>query len=244
MWVPFSRKIYGVSGGAKLLGSGFPIRARSIPVSTRFSFGKSSVLYLLHRHEVVWWLLERGCPTLDSQIQAATWTAEFKLWTPDFVGWKEHKTTDFVWAKSGCSGGQCQRGRKRYIKPAATIRSRIRYDYLYHYVLTRIQYLSRQAQLDEKWLLHRLLKASDQEIAAKAKRQSIELTRAEKRRTEADCKFAKLYEDWSDGHITEHNFNMMSQKYQTEQQELTEKIEGVSSVGLAYCLIREIQVFV
>ena len=104
----------------------------------------------------------------------------------------------------------------------------IRYDYLYHYVLTRIQDLSREAQLDEKALLHRLLKASDQELAANAKRQSAELTRAEKRRTEVDRKFAKLYEDWSDGRITEYNFNMMSQKYQTEQQELTENIERLS----------------
>lgn len=105
----------------------------------------------------------------------------------------------------------------------------IRYDFLYHYVLTRIQDLSRQAQLDETELLHRLLKGSEQELAANAKRQSAELTRAEKRRTEVDRKFAKLYEDRSDGRITEYNFNMMSQKYQTEQQELTEKIERLST---------------
>ena len=105
----------------------------------------------------------------------------------------------------------------------------IRYDYLYTYVLTRIQDLAKQAQLDEKELLHRLLKASDQEIAANAKRQSAELTRAEKRRTDVDRKFAKLYEDWSDGRITEYNFNMMSQKFQTEQQELTEKIERLTT---------------
>ena len=105
----------------------------------------------------------------------------------------------------------------------------IRYDYLYHYVLVRIQNLWRQAQLDEKELLHRLLKGSEQELAANAKRQSAELTRAEKRRTEVDRKFAKLYEDWSDGRITEYNFNMMSQKYQTEQQELTEKIERLTA---------------
>ena len=105
----------------------------------------------------------------------------------------------------------------------------IRYDYLYHYVLTRIQDLSRQAQVDEQALLHRLLKASDQELAANAKRQSAELTRAEKRRAEVDRKFAKLYEDWSDGRITEYNFNMMSQKYQTEQQELVEKIKRLTA---------------
>ena len=34
-----------VSRGMQSLGSGFPIGARSIPVGTRFSFGKSSVIY-------------------------------------------------------------------------------------------------------------------------------------------------------------------------------------------------------
>ena len=83
--------------------------------------------------------------------------------------------------------------------------------------------------MDETELLHRFLKGSEQERAANAKRQSAELTRAEKRRTEVDRKFAKLYEDWSDGRITEYNFNMMSQKYQTEQQELVEKIERLTA---------------
>lgn len=89
----------------------------------------------------------------------------------------------------------------------------IRYDYLYNYVLSRIQDLLRRAQLDEKELLHRLLKASDQELATNAKRQSAELTRFEKRRAEVDRKFAKLYEDCADGRITEYNFNMMSQNF-------------------------------
>ncbi len=105
----------------------------------------------------------------------------------------------------------------------------IRYDTLYVYVLARIQYWAKQAQLDEKELLNRLLKAGERERADSSKRQSADLTRAEKRRAEVDRKFAKLYEDWSDGRITEYNFNMMSQKYQTEQQELTEKIERLTA---------------
>ena len=83
--------------------------------------------------------------------------------------------------------------------------------------------------MDEKELLNRLLKAGERERADSSKRQSADLTRAEKRRAEVDRKFAKLYEDWSDGRITEYNFNMMSQKYQTEQQELTEKIERLTA---------------
>lgn len=49
------RRKQGVSKGEYLLGSGFPIGASSIPVGTRFSAGKSSVLYLCFRLT-----LERG----------------------------------------------------------------------------------------------------------------------------------------------------------------------------------------
>lgn len=39
----------------------------------------------------------------------------------------------------------------------------------------------------------------------------------------------RLYEDWTSGRITEYNFNMMSQKYQSEQQELDEKIQSLKA---------------
>ena len=39
-----------------------------------------------------------------------------------------------------------------------------------------------------------------------------------------DGLFAKMYEDWSAGRITEYNFNMLSEKYQNEQKELETKI--------------------
>ena len=72
-----------VSRGMQSLGSGFPIGARSIPVGTRFSFGKSSVLYLLRPLT-----LERGCPTPDRHFSAA---AE----QTDFVGCKLQKTRNW-----------------------------------------------------------------------------------------------------------------------------------------------------
>ena len=61
-----------VSRGMQSLGSGFPIGARSIPVGTRFSFGKSSVLYLLRPLT-----LERGSPTPDRHFSAAAEQADF-----------------------------------------------------------------------------------------------------------------------------------------------------------------------
>ena len=68
----------GVSRGAQLLGSGFPIGASSIPVGTRLSLGKSSVLYLCGADDrrscstprKVWLQLRRsvgkGCPMSGS----------------------------------------------------------------------------------------------------------------------------------------------------------------------------------
>ena len=100
----------------------------------------------------------------------------------------------------------------------------IRYDVLYAYVLARLQYWSALAQKDEDKLLKRLLNASDRERTSAKKKQAAELKKAEKRKAEVDGLFAKMYEDWSAGRITEYNFNMLSGKYQNEQTELETKI--------------------
>ena len=101
----------------------------------------------------------------------------------------------------------------------------IRYDVLYAYVLSRLQYWSVLAQQDGDKLLKRLLNASDKERNTARKRQTAELKKAEKRKAEVDTLFAKMYEDWSAGRITEYNFNMLSEKYQGEQRELDAKIK-------------------
>lgn len=105
----------------------------------------------------------------------------------------------------------------------------IRYDVLYTYVLARVRYWAKQAEIDEDALLQRLLKTGDKERLAASKKQTNELTKAEKRKAEVDRLFAKMYEDWAAGRISEYNFNMLSQKYQSEQQSLTEQIEALKS---------------
>ncbi len=105
----------------------------------------------------------------------------------------------------------------------------VRYDVLYTYVLARIQYWASVVRMDEQVLLDRLLRSGDKERAAAYKRQTAELTNAEKRKADVDKKFIKLYEDWSSGRITEYNFNMLSQRYQQEQQELMDKIERLKA---------------
>ena len=69
------------------------------------------------------------------------------------------------------------------------------------------------AQKDEDKLLKRLLNASDRERNSAKQKQAAELKKAEKRKAEVDGLFAKMYEDWSAGRITEYNFNMLSEKY-------------------------------
>ena len=51
----------------------------------------------------------------------------------------------------------------------------------------------------------------------------------EQRIKELDRLFSKLYEDWAAERITEYNFKVLSEKYQTEQTEVLEKIERLQA---------------
>ena len=79
--------------------------------------------------------------------------------------------------------------------------------------------------------MKRLLNANDRGKAAARKKQAAELNRAEKRKAEVDSLFARMYEDWAAGRITEYNFTMLSAKYQSEQAELTEKIQQLQAAA-------------
>ena len=118
----------------------------------------------------------------------------------------------------------CGRHRAYRYKGGECTRHYIRYDVLYTYVLERIRHWAVRARKDESRLLEELLKSGDRERAAAAKRQTAELKKAEKRKAELDSMFARMYEDWAAGRITESNFNMLSQRYQKEQEEQEQKI--------------------
>ena len=105
----------------------------------------------------------------------------------------------------------------------------IRYDTLYTYVLARLQDWIYQAHTDEKQLLSKLLNSSDKEAVKVHNKQSADIAKSEKRKTEVNRLFVKLYEDWTSGRISEYNFKMLSQKYQAEQQELVEKIDRLKT---------------
>ena len=91
--------------------------------------------------------------------------------------------------------------------------------------MERIQHWAKRAKTDENRHLEDLLKSGDRERAAAVKKQTAELKKAEKRKAELDNMFAKMYEDWAASRITENNFNMLSQRYQKEQEEQEQKIQ-------------------
>ena len=101
----------------------------------------------------------------------------------------------------------------------------IRYDTLYAYVLSRLQYWASQADIGEEALKEQLLRANDREQQRMSRAREAELKRVQKRQKELDKLFAKLYEDWAAERITEYNFNVLTEKYQAEQAEVLEKVE-------------------
>ena len=100
----------------------------------------------------------------------------------------------------------------------------IRYDVLYSYVLSRLQFWFSEVQQDESRLLQQILESRDKDRCMEQKETVSELKRAKKRLAETDTLFSRLYEDRITGKITEHNFSMLSDKYQKEQDGLTKTI--------------------
>ena len=105
----------------------------------------------------------------------------------------------------------------------------IRYDTLYAYVLSRLQYWASQADIGEDTLKEQLLRANDREQQRMTKAREAELKRTQKRQKELDKLFSKLYEDWAAERITEYNFNVLSEKYQVEQADVLAKVERLQS---------------
>ena len=105
----------------------------------------------------------------------------------------------------------------------------VRYNVLYRFVLSRLQYWSEAIQQNEQAILERLSKSNMTEQATATKRATQEKKRAEKRLNELDNLIAKIYEDRLNETITERNFSMLSQKYQQEQSELEAKIDTLTA---------------
>lgn len=105
----------------------------------------------------------------------------------------------------------------------------IRYDVLYAYVLSRLQFWVQSIRQDEQEIINRLLQSSNREQEAKNKKMRAEKKRAEKRLADLDTLLAKLYEDRVAEVITARNFSMLSSKYQQEQEQLEAKISDLNT---------------
>lgn len=87
-----------------------------------------------------------------------------------------------------------------------------------------------KAALEQEYTAERQqLHANDREQQRMVKMRDAELKRAQKRQKKLDRLFSKLYEDWAAERITEYNFKVLSEKYQTEQTEVLEKIERLQA---------------
>lgn len=104
----------------------------------------------------------------------------------------------------------------------------IRYDVLYPYVLSRLQYWVSEAQQDPEKLLQRLLKAGGKELAKEQRNAAEELKKAEKRLKTVDGLFSKLYEQYVSEKMNERNYLKLSAQYQQEQEELEARISELS----------------
>ncbi len=132
------------------------------------------------------------------------------------------KRTNDVWFSYYCS---------KYNETNAACCSQhyLRQDVIYGIVLERLQYWIGQAHNDKDKLLNKLLQNGDTKRASELKRIKTELNKAQKRKSSLDNLFSKLYEDRATDKISEYNFTMLSQKYQSEQAELNEKCENLQA---------------
>ena len=100
---------------------------------------------------------------------------------------------------------------------------------LYNAVLADIKRLACEALGDDKQMISAIaarLGKSEKENVRQAER---ELKRANKRLSELDRLFAKLYEEHVNGKVNERNYNSMSASYENEQTELEYRISELNA---------------
>lgn len=100
---------------------------------------------------------------------------------------------------------------------------------LYKLVLDDIREKAKFAKEHEEELCAYALKLSNGNVDEKSKRLDKELEKLKKREEELDIIFKKLFEQSALGMITDERFITMTAGYETEQQELSEKIMALQS---------------
>lgn len=101
----------------------------------------------------------------------------------------------------------------------------IRVDFLEQVVLGEIKRLTKYAVHYEDQFLEAVMGSSQKSAEAEHKRKQKELAAAQARDNELDGLFERIYEDNLSGKLSDERFAKMSQRYEAEQAELSEKIK-------------------
>ncbi len=106
---------------------------------------------------------------------------------------------------------------------------RIRASELHRVVLEDIKRLANEALSDDKCMLENIAQSLGNTEENEIRRAEKEIKKSQKRLTELDKLFAKLYEDNVNGDISERNYKQLSATYEREQAELENKINELNA---------------
>lgn len=97
-------------------------------------------------------------------------------------------------------------------------------------VLADIQRHAGQALADRKAMVTEIAERLNVQLSADREQQKKELRQYKQRVSEIENLYAKLYEDMTRKLITEKRFQMLSARYDSEQEELSAKIKELEKV--------------
>ncbi len=100
-------------------------------------------------------------------------------------------------------------------------------------VLTDIQKHAGQALTDRKTMVTEIAERLNLQLSADREQQKKELRQCKQRVSEIENLYAKLYEDLTKELLTEKRFQMLSARYDSEQEELTAKIKELEKSAIA-----------
>ena len=100
-------------------------------------------------------------------------------------------------------------------------------------VLADIQKHAGQALTDRKAMITEIAERLNLQLSADKEQQKKELRQCKQRVSEIENLYAKLYEDLTRELITEKRFQMLSARYDSEQEELTAKIKELEKSAIA-----------
>ena len=100
-------------------------------------------------------------------------------------------------------------------------------------VLADIQKHAGQALTDRKAMVTEIAERLNLQLSADKEQQKKELRQCKQRVSEIENLYAKLYEDLTRELLTEKRFQMLSARYDSEQEELTAKIKELEKSAIA-----------